>query len=214
MLLKIERLLPTPLASRADALQSEIWKSDQVFEPQDIVFLRAPSGKGKSTFMHMLYGLRNDYSGKVYWSQQEAQLQSDAQWAEWRSGPLSIVFQDLRLFDSLTVAENIQIKQALAADVTEQQVKEWLAYLGLEQKWNQKAQLLSYGERQRVALMRSLIQPFEWLLLDEPFSHLDNDNIIKCAEIITQRVATRKAGMMVVDLELNTYFSYTRTLVL
>ena len=86
--------------------------------------------------------------------------------------------------------------------------------LGLDGKWNQKAETLSYGERQRVAIIRSLLQPFKWLLLDEPFSHLDNENTHKAATLIWNRVQELNAGMMVVDLEDNEWFPYTRKLLL
>jgi putative ABC transport system ATP-binding protein len=102
----------------------------------------------------------------------------------------------------------------LTNTVTTEQDKEWLSLLGLDGKWNQKAETLSYGERQRVAIVRSLLQPFKWLLLDEPFSHLDNENTQKAATLIWNRVQELNAGMMVVDLEDNEWFPYTRKLLL
>lgn len=214
MQLQLQNLVPEPLKSRIDAQQSDIWNRQQTINPGELVFFQAPSGKGKSTFMHILYGLRDDYEGTAQWDGKEAARQNDEQWAALRSKELSIVFQDLRLFGDLTVEENIVIKQSLTNTIPVTEAKEWLSLLGLEGKWHQRAETLSYGERQRVAIVRSLLQPFKWLMLDEPFSHLDNDNSQKAARLIYEQVKKNNAGMLVVDLEDNEWFPYTRKMIL
>jgi ABC-type lipoprotein export system ATPase subunit len=214
MQLQLEHIIPEPLKSRMGAQHSDVWGKQQKIEAGERIFFQAPSGKGKSTFMHILYGLRNDYDGAAFWNQKDTRRNSDETWAQLRSSDLSIVFQDLRLFGDLTVEENIGIKQTLTSSVSMEQAKQWLVQLGLDGKWNQKAETLSYGERQRVAIVRSLLQPFKWLLLDEPFSHLDNDNAQKAASLIRSRVEELNAGLMVVDLEDNDWFPYTKKLVL
>lgn len=214
MQLYLDKIIPEPLKSRMDNQYSDVWNKVQHIQPGEKIFFQAPSGKGKSTFMHILYGLRKDYDGAALWNEKNAKQQNDEDWAKLRSKELSIVFQDLRLFGDLTVEENIGIKQSLTNSVSMEQAKKWLTQLGLEGKWVQKAETLSYGERQRVAIIRSLLQPFNWLLLDEPFSHLDNDNTQKAASLIWSRVQELNAGMMVVDLEDNSWFPYTRKLVL
>ncbi|KAA5536863.1 ATP-binding cassette domain-containing protein [Taibaiella lutea] len=214
MQLQLENIIPEPLKSRMDAQYSDVWGKQQKIEAGEKIFFQAPSGKGKSTFMHILYGLRNDYDGVALWNQKDTKKNNDETWAELRSNDLSIVFQDLRLFGDLTVEENIAIKQTLTGSVSMEQAKQWLEQLGLDGKWNQRAETLSYGERQRVAIIRSLLQPFKWLLLDEPFSHLDNDNTQKAASLIRNRVEELNAGMMVVDLEDNDWFPYTRKMIL
>lgn len=214
MQLQLRNLVPEPLKGRIGLQQSDVWNQVQDIQPREKIFFRAPSGKGKSTFMHILYGLRNDYTGKALWDNKDVAEQKDEEWAAIRSKDISIVFQDLRLFGELTVAENIGIKQALTNTVTTEKANEWLNQLGLEGKWLQKAETLSYGERQRVAIVRSLLQPFKWLLLDEPFSHLDNENTRKAITLIGNRVEELNAGMMVVDLEDNEWFPYSRKLLL
>lgn len=214
MQLQLKHIIPEPLKSRIGTQHSDVWGQAQAIQPGEKVFFQAPSGKGKSTFMHILYGLRTDYEGAAFWDDKEVRRQNDDQWAALRSKDISIVFQDLRLFSDLRVEENIAIKQSLTNTVSMEQVQQWLQFLGLEGRWHQKAETLSYGERQRVAIIRSLLQPFRWLLLDEPFSHLDNDNAGKAAKLILQRVEENKAGMLVVDLEDNDWFPYTRKMLL
>lgn len=214
MELMLSNLIPDPLSQRLTEATSDIWAQNRRIQTGEKVLLKAPSGKGKSTLMHILYGLRNDYKGSASWNKKNVLEQDDKGWAHWRSNDISIVFQDLRLFTDLTVAENLMIKQSLNSTTTESEIKNWLAQLGLQHKWEQKAETLSYGERQRVAIVRSLIQPFRWLLLDEPFSHLDNQNIEKAADLITSRVTELKAGILVVDLEDNNWFPYSQKLLL
>lgn len=214
MALQLHDVIPEPLAGRIAAQHSDIWGRQYSLNDGEKVLFRAPSGKGKSTFIHILYGLRQDYQGKVSWDGNDMKLYKEEALASLRSRELSIVFQDLRLFSELTVEENLAIKQSLTRIVPMSQVKEWTEELGLEGKWYQKAGTLSYGEKQRVAIVRSLLQPFKWLLLDEPFSHLDNENIQRAAALIYRQVQQYQAGMIVVDLEDNEWFPYTGKMLL
>ncbi len=214
MQLVLDHIVPEPLKQNLQHSSSNIWKCKQLIENREKVFCRAASGKGKSTFIHILYGLRHDYEGSVQWSGKLVSTASQQQLSEWRSKELSIVFQDLRLFSSLTVQENLALKHSLGSDVPLQQIQEWLEVLGIASKWQQKAETLSYGERQRVAIIRSLIQPFTTLLLDEPFSHLDDANAQKAISLISMRLQQLKAGLILVDLEDNDWFEYDRKLLL
>lgn len=213
MQLHLQHLVPHPLQEH-NLETSDIWAKEWVLPAGALVFLRAPSGKGKSTLMHILYGLRHDFTGDASWGQVAVTKADARQWADWRSRQLSLVFQDLRLFSDLTVAENIMLKQSLNPDVEEVEIRDWMRYLGLDGKWQQPAGTLSYGERQRVAIIRSLLQPFSWLLLDEPFSHLDKENAGKAAELIHKRVVQNNAGLLLVDLEAMDWFPFTHKLVL
>lgn len=200
MQLELKNLIPEPLKDRSFA-DSDIWDKSCSVSPGERIFLRAPSGKGKSTFIHILYGLRNDFSGTAYWGNKAIKQQHPDTWSAWRRTKLSIVFQDLRLFPELSLAENLFLKQSLAEYTSMEEVREWVSMLGLNEKWEQKCATLSYGEKQRVAIIRALLQPFQWLLLDEPFSHLDKDNIEKAVSLIEMQLHKRNAGMIMVDLE-------------
>lgn len=214
MQLQLIKIIPEPLKARMGQQSSDIWGKEQCFDSGEKIMFRAPSGKGKSTFIHILYGIRKDYEGQALWAATDVRNAGSNQLSLWRSKQLSIVFQDLRLFNDLTVEENLLLKNNLQQDVKDDRIKDWLGFLGLQQKWQQKAETLSYGERQRVAIVRSLLQPFDWLLLDEPFSHLDNDNIIKATKLIQECLAERNAGLLLVDLEDNDWFAYDRKMLL
>ena len=67
---------------------------------------------------------------------------------------------------------------------------------------------LSYGERQRIAIIRALMQPFNLILLDEPFSHLDEVNIQSAIALIKQEIEKRDATLLITDLEDDQRFPY------
>src|SRR6185295_14901973 len=133
---------------------------------------KAPSGTGKSTLIAYLYGIRKDFSGTIRFGNDSSI--SLKQWSELRNKKIAVVFQDLRLFPQLTAMENIQLKNSFSKSKTEEEIIQLAAKLGIDHKLKSKCGNLSLGQQQRVAIIRSLCQPFEFLLLDEPFSHLDD----------------------------------------
>lgn len=204
--------MPVPLRERMEGRKSGIWLNDLVLQGNEYVFLKAPSGTGKTTLIHMLYGIRTDYEGTIQWDGKVLkQLNADAL-AELRVNKVSVIFQDMRLFPELTAWENLDIKRQLTDTVDEATMKGWMQRLGIANKSASRGATLSYGEQQRVAIIRALLQPFEWLLMDEPFSHLDNDNKVRAAELISEVVKQRNAAMLLADLDDNNFFPYTQTI--
>ncbi len=185
--------------------QSAIWNKEIVFSKGERVQLLAPSGSGKTSFIHFLYGLRKDYSGRILFNDKNVAEWDAQDWADYRSKHVSIVFQDLRLFTEHSAHENIQIKRVLNPFETDR-VKEMAERLGIASKLVQNAGLCSYGERQRIAIIRSLQQPFDFLILDEPFSHLDEANAKKAMDLILEESAKRGAGIILADLATVDFF--------
>jgi len=214
MQLSLSGLIPVPLREKINGYQSGIWKNSLLLDKGSSVFIQAPSGTGKTTLIHILYGLRKDYEGEVKWGDNILSSTDDETLARLRTRSISVIFQDMRLFPELTAWENIEIKLKLAHGATAHQASEWMERLGLRDKKNSLGSTLSYGEQQRVAIIRALLQPFEWLLMDEPFSHLDHANINKAAALISEVVKTNNAGMILADLDANNFFPYTKTLML
>jgi ABC-type phosphate/phosphonate transport system ATPase subunit len=89
-----------------------------------------------------------------------------------------------------------------------------LRFLDIENKWDQKCKVLSMGQQQRVAIVRALCQPFDLLIMDEPFSHLDRLNTSKCLELIDQRCNELEAGVMMTTLGEDYGFQCSKTLYL
>jgi len=206
--------MPVPLRERSAGRSSGIWQQQVVLDRGEKIFIQAPSGTGKTTLVHMLYGLRHDYDGQVSWDRAEVRSMDREALADLRSRKLAVIFQDLRLFPDMTAWENLEIKRTLTDTVSEAEALQWLERLGLKDRKDKPAHTLSYGERQRVAIIRALLQPFEWLLMDEPFSHLDKANIGIAADLIAEVVHRNHAGFLLADLDENHYFQYDKTLML
>jgi ABC-type lipoprotein export system ATPase subunit len=209
MTISFHNVTPAPLSGVIDS-GTEVWEKECRFEQGTKYKIVAPSGKGKSTFIHYIYGLRNDYTGEVKLDELSTRLFDADEWADHRQHTLSIVYQDLRLFLHLTAYQNLQVKSVLYNDHQEDRIRGFAKRLNVEKLLDKKCQTLSYGERQRIAIIRSLIQPFKWILLDEPFSHLDKENCINASSLIEEEVSAHKAGMIVTSLGLDNYFSYQK----
>lgn len=211
MTIRFQNVTPAPLAGVIDS-GTDVWQKECVFEPGKKYRLVAPSGKGKSTFIHYIYGLRSDHSGDVIVGNANTRAINSNQWAELRQRHISIVYQDLRLFLHLTAGQNLQVKSVLYGEQNHEKISTMAERLGVTNLLTKKSNTLSYGERQRIAIIRALIQPFDWLLLDEPFSHLDKENSIKAFELIDAEVNARKAGMILTSLGQDNYFTYHQEL--
>lgn len=191
---------------------SEVWNKELNFSPGEKIQLIAPSGSGKSSFIHFLYGLRKDYIGNIFFDGKKLSEFSAEETAAHRSSKLSIVFQDLRLFADHNAYENIQIKKILKPFEENDSILVMAARLGIENKLKQHAGICSYGEQQRIAIIRALQQPFDFLVLDEPFSHLDDANALKAMELIEEEVEKRNAGIIMTDLAEVAFFKADRIL--
>jgi len=215
MQIELKQIVPIPLKDKFAKRNSDLWDQSVLFQHGEWVKIKAPSGTGKTTFIHTLYKLRHDYSGQVYYDDQEIKNITGDVLAQIRQQKISIVFQDLRLFPNLTARENIELKRVLQVPLYEtSMIDEMAEKLGVTSILNQRAGLCSYGEQQRLAIIRSLIQPFDWLLLDEPFSHLDQENISKAAALIAEECRKRNAGFILTDLDEDEHFNYTKKLLL
>lgn len=172
----------------------------------------APSGSGKTSLMHFLYGMRNDFNGSIQYDGKNFSAFTREELASIRTNHLSIVLQDLRLFPEQTVLENINIKRILNPFHKEEKIAEMVERLGIGSKLNSLCRTCSYGEQQRVAIIRSLMQPFDFLLLDEPFSHLDTANSQKAMELMLEEAKARGAAIIFADLERIDFFPFERLL--
>ncbi|MEO8711208.1 MAG: ATP-binding cassette domain-containing protein [Parafilimonas sp.] len=213
MQLELQNIIPIPLKDKFLQRNSDVWNKPLQFESGDLIKIKAPSGTGKTTFAHIIYKLRKDFEGEVLWNKKSLSAIKQDELAILRQQNISIIFQDLRLFSNLTARENIELKRVLQKPIYESVVIDEMAeQLGIASILHQKASMCSYGEQQRIAIIRSLMQPFNWLIMDEPFSHLDKNNIDKAAALIESECKKRNAGFILTDLEDDEHFNYTRVL--
>jgi putative ABC transport system ATP-binding protein len=209
MTIHLQQVLPEYFdASRMDS--SEVWGKDLQFQKGEYIKIVAPSGSGKSSLVSFLYGIRKEYNGSIRYDDAVIKNLSAEQLAQYRKNHISIVFQDLRLFPEQTVRDNIELKRQLNPFHPPEKIDEMAERLGIAPKLSSRCRICSYGEQQRVAIIRALMQPFDFLLLDEPFSHLDEKNSQKAMELMLEESRLRNAAIIFADLERIDYFPFTR----
>ncbi|MBP7856512.1 MAG: ATP-binding cassette domain-containing protein [Prevotella sp.] len=209
--IRMSSVLPQVFSQRTD-LQSDVWCQDVSFEKGHIYLVEAESGQGKSTFCSYVVGYRNDYSGKVLFDHQDTRQYKVSDWVETRRRHISHLFQELRLFPELTALENVQIKNKITQYKSEAQIMQWFDMLGIADKVNAKVGLMSFGQQQRVAMIRALVQPFDFILADEPISHLDDNNAKMMGQLMMAEVRSQGAGVIVTSIGKHIDLDYERVL--
>lgn len=191
----LQQTLPMVFAERNDIV-SDLWLQNITFEKGQFYLVEAVSGTGKSSLCSYIYGYRDDYQGNILYDDLDIRSFKIKQWVEIRKCSISILFQELRIFPELTVLENIHLKNGMTGFKTEKEILSYFDALGVGDKINQKMGLLSFGQQQRVAFIRSLCQPFDYVFLDEPISHLDDDNAHIMGELIIEEAKRQGAGVV------------------
>lgn len=210
-LVEMNQVTPHPLVGVTD-FNSQVWNKELQLTDGVRYLLYAPSGKGKSSFIHLIYGLRDDYEGTILINNRDRKTFSFDDWSDLRQSHLSIMFQDLRLFGDLSAEENITVKTSLPGAVEMSRIEEWFDRLQIYHLLQRPAKFLSYGERQRFAIIRALVQPFKLLLLDEPFAHLDPENTKRACALIDERCKELNAGFILTSLEEDQPLRYDKML--
>jgi ABC-type lipoprotein export system ATPase subunit len=208
---KISNLRPFFLPDTGTAASGSIWFNDVSFRKGERYLISASSGRGKSSFFSFIFGERTDYTGNIYFDDKEINTLRKTDWQEIRKTNISYVFQGLRLFSELTALENILLKNKITEYKSQEEIDRMIEQSGLQDKKNEKTGRLSFGQQQRIAIIRALCQPFDFLLLDEPFSHLDEQNIEIITELITTELKVRNAGMLLCSLGYGYLFDYNET---
>ena len=195
----LRQTLPQVFADR-DAITSVVWHRDITFHKGKRYLIEAASGTGKSSLCSYVYGYRNDYQGIINFDERNIRSLSVNDWTDIRKHSLSILFQELRIFPELTAIENIQLKNRLTNFKKRKEVLTLLEEIGIADKVNEKAGKLSFGQQQRVAFIRSLCQPFDFIFLDEPISHLDDENGTIMGRLLTEEASRQGAGIIVTSI--------------
>lgn len=209
--IRLDNTLPEVFARRDD-LHSEIWRKDVTLERGHLYLVEASSGTGKSSLCSFIYGYRQDYQGTIAFDSQDIRRYGIGDWTRIRQRHLSLMFQELRLFPELTAMENVQIKNRLTGFKAAQEILQWFDELGIPDKVDTKIGLMSFGQQQRVAMMRALVQPFDFLFVDEPVSHLDDRNSHIMADIMMREARRQGAAVVVTSIGKHMVLDYEKTL--
>lgn len=203
--------LPAVFAGREEDC-SEVWLRNVEFERGKHYLISAESGTGKSSLCSYIYGYRIDYSGVMQFDGTDIRTLSVEQWCDVRKNHIAYLPQDLRLFPELTAIENIQLKNRLTNFKTEKEIISYFERLGIPEKVNNPVGKLSIGQQQRVAIIRALCQPADFILLDEPVSHLDEANNAIVAQMVTEEAARQGAGVISTSVGNNVKISVDKEL--
>jgi len=206
----LQKILPEVFASRSD-IKSEIWQQQVLLEKGHTYLLESNSGTGKSSFCSFIYGYRQDYHGIILFDDKNIRMLQVRDWCEVRKKSLALLWQELRLFPELTAYENVQLKNHLTRFQSSKRIKQWFEYLGIATLKDRKVAHLSWGQQQRVALIRTLCQPFDFLFLDEPISHLDESNSNLIAQLVTEESSRQGAGIIATSIGKRLELKYDKT---
>lgn len=156
-----------------------------------------PSGCGKTTLLELMVGIRRPDAGVVEVGGTRLETLGDAALRAWRRRNVGLVFQDLRLLESLSALENILLPHHLdrrlgdLADATAR-ARRLAASMGVESLLSRKPRRLSHGERQRVAVCRALVADPQFVAADEPTGSLDPEAAAVATDLLVE--AAREAG--------------------
>ena len=205
--------------SESEVAGSDIYlQPSVVFEQGRKYMVCARSGHGKTSLLNFIYGISDQYDGEIERRTENGERRAESGKRKAENAmhfPLSVfsyMFQDLCLFPELTAMENVQLKNRLTDFKSDSEIERMLDALLPEGKKHQPVATLSLGQRQRVAAVRALCQPMRFLLLDEPFSHLDHDTAAQVAAMISAEVERQGAGLIVTALDPTDLFRFDKTM--
>ena len=168
-------------------------------EKGEFVAIIGPSGSGKSTLLHLLGGVDQPTSGKVYVDNTDIYQLNETKLAIFRRRQIGLIYQFYNLIPVLTVEENITLPLLLDGQkVDSSQLNSTVKTLGLERRLNHLPNQLSGGQQQRVSIGRALISKPAIMLADEPTGNLDSKNSAEIIELLKMFNKTYKQTLLVI----------------
>ena len=166
------------------------------------------SGIGKTTLLHLLAGILKPESGSINISGRDISKFSDTELDKFRGDNIGIVFQKPHFISSLTINENLKLAQYLSSSKISVDAKKILESLNIKDKYQQKPNQLSEGERQRASIALALINSPSLILADEPTSSLDDFNCDNVIKLLKKQAKDHKAQLIVIthDARLKKHF--------
>jgi len=175
---------------------SQVWRKELTFERGKLYCVNAASGTGKTSLCSYITGVRTDYAGNIYFNNRDISVLTINEWCAIRRRNLSYLPQELEVFDELSALDNVMLKNRLTDFRSESEIRQMFERLEIDNRIDTPAGRMSVGQKQRMALIRALCQPFDFILLDEPVSHLDKYNNEHCGEMVTEAAEALDAGVI------------------
>ena len=168
-------------------------------EKGEFIAIVGPSGSGKSTLLHLLGGVDNPSSGKIFIDGNDISKYTSKELALFRRRKVGLVYQFYNLIPNLTVRHNIELPLKLdKRKINQDEFSDIVKKLGIESKLDSFPSELSGGQQQRVAIARSLIYNPSIILADEPTGNLDRKNSKEIIEIFKYFNKTLKQTIILI----------------
>lgn len=195
----LDRVIPAVFET-SEVTASEVWLRRVELRRPGSYLVEAASGMGKSSLCSFIYGVRRDYHGTISIDGRDIRSFSGGELAGLRRSHLAVVPQELRLFATLTAIENVMVKNRLTDRYDEATIRRMFDRLGIASRADTPVGRMSLGQQQRVAVIRALCQPFDFILLDEPVSHLDAASNAAVAALIGETARANDASVIITSI--------------
>ena len=167
-------------------------------ERGEILVLIGPSGSGKSTLLNILGTLDSDFSGSL--KIDDLYISNSVDLTSIRRQKLGFIFQFHHLLPEFTILENLLIPQMITqnySNVPQKHAIDMLKFIGLKERMNHYPNEISGGERQRIAVVRAMINNPSLILADEPTGNLDRDNSQKMLKLMVKLKVKYKQSFII-----------------
>jgi len=171
---------------------------DLDIRPGEIHAVLGENGAGKSTLMKIIYGSVRPDGGTIEWNGEPVDIQSPAMARELGIG---MVFQHFSLFETLTAAENISLAVPGSIAELSERIRAASAQFGLDVQPDARIQSMTVGERQRIEILRCILQEPRLIIMDEPTSVLPPQGIAKLFETL-KRLSSEGIGIVFISHKL------------
>jgi putative ABC transport system ATP-binding protein len=176
-------------------------KDLKVEDGEKVAFIGS-SGCGKTTLFNLISGMLTPTKGNVIVEDIDITTLTESERDLFRANHIGYIFQDFNLFPDFTVLQNVVLPMSFSKRYSKKEMnelaKDILKKVGMNEKMNQKVKTLSGGEKQRVAIARSIVNKPNVILADEPTGNLDYKNGTKIMELITKIAKDEKATLVVI----------------
>ena len=191
------------LAFRFQGQSADLFEIGQLAVPAgSMLGIRGGSGSGKTTLLHCLAGIEPVRSGSVVWGSTDITQLSPSALTAWRLQNVGLVFQDFHLLEGLSAIDNVLLPTSFtawhASTALRTRAADLLKRAGISDA-NRRTEVLSRGERQRVAVARALLFAPPVVLADEPTASLDPENRAIVAQLLCQMAQEHGATLIVVS---------------
>ena len=207
---------------KTSALTFQYSKDNEVFNFPDLhldseenLLILGRSGVGKTTLLHVLAGLLRPQSGELTINDQDLRFLSAAQIDRFRGQHIGLVFQKNHPIQSLTIKENLEARLYFSKmPVDKDRINGLLSELDLIESKEKKAQQLSEGQLQRLAIALAVVHQPSIIFADEPTSSLDDSNCQRVIQLLKTQAALNKANLIVIthDARVKSHFENTLSL--